>query len=567
MSKRFALLVGMTAYPDDRLNVTTSSQAIRTLVERLRDPENGRFDRVVPLLNQTALDLQLGIASFFEQEMEPGDLVLFYFAGHSLIHHQNVYLATTDTFTEEYLDATTVEIDFVRRRLNGSPAQQVVILDCHFSRIGATDRHTDGFEMLAQALQAKNRAVLIAPERTSALLEGLQGAADSNQDGAITFAELCGYMQSQLPAEATPLTIATQDDLDSLALASCAAKKTAVPLVPPPPITETDVVPPPPASNRRRTGMAALILLLLFIVFGVYAVSSGLFSGDDAVVSAPEPSATTAVIAIPPEASKTPSPTATTEAAATAVATKLPTATETAVVSKTATPKPTNTPKPTTPSTSTATASPAPSSTAKPTVTKKPTATSSTTPAPTSESVPMDVVARQAFLRAGPGINYRILDFPDRGTAVSVIGRNSDATWYNVILEDGTRGWLHVDVLASDDEDAFDDIAIAATIPVPSDDFYDPNVTSSSGNLRLEVYHTYVGTQGDNARLEARLLPETTLVQPTYLSGQTLGLGQIIVEFNRVSDGDYRSEQVEVCMVSATGTPFYCETFPAWKSW
>ena len=210
----------MTAYPDDRLNVTTSSQAIRTLVERLRDPENGRFDRVVPLLNQTALDLQLGIASFFEQEMEPGDLVLFYFAAHSLIHHQNVYLATTDTFTEEYLDATTVEIDFVRRRLNGSPAQQVVILDCHFSRIGATDRHTDGFEMLAQALQAKNRAVLIAPERTSALLEGLQGAADSNQDGTITFAELCAYVQSQLAAEAPPPTIATQDDLDSVALAS-----------------------------------------------------------------------------------------------------------------------------------------------------------------------------------------------------------------------------------------------------------------------------------------------------------------------------------------------------------
>ena len=108
---------------------------------------------------------------------------------------------------------------------------------------------------------------------------------------------------------------------------------------------------------------------------------------------------------------------------------------------------------------------------------------------------------------------------------------------------------------------------IAATIPVPSDDFYDPNVTSSSGNLRLEVYHTYVGTQGDNARLEARLLPETTLIQPTYLSRQTLGLGQIVVEFNRVSDGEYRSEQVEVCMVSATGTPFYCETFPAWKFW
>ena len=90
MSKRFALLVGLTAYPDDRLAVTATSMDIRNLAEQLRDPENGRFDRVESLLNQTAVELQLGIASFFEQEMTPDDLVLFYFAGHSLIHHQNI---------------------------------------------------------------------------------------------------------------------------------------------------------------------------------------------------------------------------------------------------------------------------------------------------------------------------------------------------------------------------------------------------------------------------------------------------------------------------------------------
>ncbi len=356
MSKRFALLVGMTAYPDDRLTVTTSSYDIRTLIEQLRDPENGRFDRVVPLLNQTALDLQLGIASFFEQEMQPDDLVLFYFAGHSLIHHQNIYLATTDTFTEEYLDATTVEIDFVRRRLNASPAQQVVLLDCNFSLIGATDRHIDGFGMLAKAFQAENRAVLIAPQLTGPLVDGLQGAADSDQNGIITFAELCIYMQSQLPEEAASPTIATTDDLDSMVLASCAAEKTAVSIPTPAPSPATETV--PPASTRRRTGIIALILLLLLTVFGVYAVSSGLFSGDGSVASEPAPSATTAVIAIAPEASETPSPTATAEVEKTAVATKIPPVTETAVASKTATPKATNTPKPTAASTSTATASP-----------------------------------------------------------------------------------------------------------------------------------------------------------------------------------------------------------------
>lgn len=179
----------------------------------------------------------------------------------------------------------------------------------------------------------------------------------------------------------------------------------------------------------------------------------------------------------------------------------------------------------------------------------------------------MNVVAQQAFLRAGPGINYRILDFPSRGTAVTVIARDSDATWYNVILEDASRGWLHKDVLAADDEDAFAGISVAATIPVPTDDFYDPILTSSGDSLSLQIYHTYVGTQGDSATLQARLLPATNLIQPTYLSGQELGLGLLIVAFNRVSDGDYTSEQIELCMVSETGVSFYCETVPARKSW
>ena len=168
----------------------------------------------------------------------------------------------------------------------------------------------------------------------------------------------------------------------------------------------------------------------------------------------------------------------------------------------------------------------------------------------------MEIVAQQAFLRAGPGINYRILDFPEQGTAVTIIARNEDSTWYNALLEDGSSGWLHVDVLAADDEDAFDNISPAATIPVPVNEFYDPILTPSGNSLSVQAYHTYVGTYGDTARFEARLLPETDLVQPTYLSGQDLGLGLLIVEFNRVGEGAYTSEQVELCMVAANGTSF-----------
>lgn len=566
MSKRIALLVGMTAYPDDRLAVTATSQDIRTLVDQLRDPENGRFDRVVPLLNQTAVELQLGIANFFEQEMASDDLILFYFAGHSLIHHQNIYLATADTFTEEYLDATTVEVDFVRRRLNACPAQQVVLLDCDFSLVGATDRHTNGFEMLTSAFQAETRAVIVAPQLTGPLLDGLVGPADTNQDGTITFAELAAYAQAHLP-ETDPPSHASHIVLASFPLAFCAGK-TAVPLVPLV-ATETSTT----QSKKRWAGILALVLLLLLAAFTVYAASSGLFASDNegfiessptaVPVIVPETSQTptikageTAVVIHPPPAktaTATPKPTSTT------TKTAMPTQEATVTASPTATAIPTETAVPT--------ATATPTATAAPTATNSPTPSPTATPAPTSVPVPMSVAAQQAFLRAGPDINYRILGFPTRGTAVSVIARNNDATWYNVILEDGTSGWLHKAVLVGDDDAAFDGITIAATIPVPLDDFFDSELTRGDNSLSLQVSHTYVGTQGDNARFQARLLPETDLIQPMYPSGQALGLGLLSVEFNRVGSGDYTSNQMELCMVSESGEPFYCEIISARKTW
>jgi hypothetical protein len=571
MSKRFALLVGMTAYQDDRLAVTATNKEIRSLVERLRDPENGRFDRVVPLLNQTAVELQLGIASFFEQEMQTDDLVLFYFAGHTLIHHQDVYLATADTFTEEYLDATTVEIDFIRRRLNASSAQQVVLLDSHFSLMGATDRHSDGFEMLAKAFKTDNRAVLAASPMTGLVIEGLEGAADANQDGNITFAELADYVQAESAEEETA-AIASNEKLDNVLLAICEVVKTAVPLVPVPETEQVEkAVSPVPTSKRQRYGILALVLLLLLTAFGFYGVSSGWFGGGGVVDEPPEPSPTSAVLAVVPDPSETPTRTPTSTAEATAVPTETPSPTSSATKTATTTATTTDTPEATETSsateTVTVTRTPTNTPATTPTESSAPTDEPASTPGSSSESVPMTVVAQQAFLRAGPGINYRILAFPPQGTAVSVIASNGDGTWYNAILENGTSGWLHVDVLEADDEDAFDDIVVAATIPVPVDEFYDPALTPADNSLSVQVYHTYVGTQGDTARFEARLLPETNLIQPTYPSGQELGIGLLTVDFNRVADGAYTSDQVELCMVSAAGNPFYCETYSARKSW
>jgi hypothetical protein len=53
------------------------------------------------------------------------------------------------------------------------------------------------------------------------------------------------------------------------------------------------------------------------------------------------------------------------------------------------------------------------------------------------------VVAVGANLRTGPGLTYGTLaDGADPGTKLDLIGRNSDSSWLNVVLDDGREGWI-----------------------------------------------------------------------------------------------------------------------------
>jgi uncharacterized protein YgiM (DUF1202 family) len=96
------------------------------------------------------------------------------------------------------------------------------------------------------------------------------------------------------------------------------------------------------------------------------------------------------------------------------------------------------------------TATPIPTSTLIPTNTLPPTdtpfvptATATPTPAPTV-AVRGVVNNRSANvrLRVGPGTDYEPLRTVQSGTPLIVIGVSSDLLWYNVLLEDGTEGWM-----------------------------------------------------------------------------------------------------------------------------
>jgi hypothetical protein len=102
-----------------------------------------------------------------------------------------------------------------------------------------------------------------------------------------------------------------------------------------------------------------------------------------------------------------------------------------------------------------------PTFTATPTNTATPTFTVSPTPIPQVE-----VSVSSASLRQGPGTIYPILRYLYQGDVVAVLAKDSsEGDWYNVILDDGTRGWLAASASRLFDENSINIIPIAATIP------------------------------------------------------------------------------------------------------
>jgi hypothetical protein len=538
MAKRVALLVGWTEYGDGRLIAPHPGATLAALAEALRQPQHGRFHSVRLLVEQTAVDAQLAIAAFLEQPRDPEDLLLLYLSGHCLFVGEEAVLAASDAFSEPYLDATTIQAEFLKRRLRQCPARAVLILDVVYSRAdGAPEPEAE--KLLERAFAAPEYALLLAARQagqpeppvspTHSLAAGLRDlAAGGGGNGRFTLRDWFDSA-AQSASFVVKQASAGQGEWEIVA----GAETTAVAPVSP-------TTPPPTVTKRLAPIVLALLALLLLLFGGLYTLN------NRPAASATSPTKTDPLPPITAPATAGVTYTATPPATPLPTLQPLPTSDQ---------PTPTAIPQATPQATPTSDQPPATNDQPPPTITA--------TPAP----IPMEIAAEAAFLRSGPGINYRIISYPVRGTGVTAVARSGDATWYNVTLPDGQTGWIYTDVVRSDDAAAGADLPIAATIPAPANEFYDFALQDTGQTLIAQVYHVYVGTAGQEAFLRARLLPETDQVQPTYRNGTRLGFGLFLVEFARSGAVPYRSSQVEFCMVNSAGDPFFCQTFPAVREW
>jgi hypothetical protein len=122
----------------------------------------------------------------------------------------------------------------------------------------------------------------------------------------------------------------------------------------------------------------------------------------------------------------------------------------------TATPMPTPTDTPVPP-----TETPTPEPTATPTSTSAPEPTATATATPVAQ--PQVSSASAINVRGGPGTVYPVVGQLQPGRPVDVLGRNSDRTWWQVRLGNGSEGWVAASVV--DVTGPVDGIAVAANIP------------------------------------------------------------------------------------------------------
>jgi Caspase domain len=238
VGQRYAVVIGVSRYLDQRLNLRFADRDALAIRDFLVDPKGGGFDpaKVEYLVNGNATAANIRTALFtFLTKPRPNDLVVVYFAGHGAPdpkRPQNYYLLGYDTDVEN-MGGTAIPMWELQAAFERTVQANIVSLvdACHSEGVGK------GLPNLAsqawtQASYGQRRAILTASEInqfseesdrwggghgvfTYYVLRGLEGAADTNRDGRVSVGELFDYVHNHVLA-------ATQGEQAPTALAGVA---------------------------------------------------------------------------------------------------------------------------------------------------------------------------------------------------------------------------------------------------------------------------------------------------------------------------------------------------------
>ena len=210
--KRIAIVIGCNRYQSPGLNpLEFAEKDARAIQDRLANPEIGGFDKVYSFDSSSTLhDIRLTIFQVLE-ETRSEDKVVFYFSGHGIRYDSQLYLAINETDKKSPPITAISTRELLENLEKARAARKCVILDCCYS--GAIGKKGDAAELLdfdedLKVHQGRGVVVLTSSLEyeeslesskhghslfTHYLLEGMDGAADEDEDGVITPSELYRY--------------------------------------------------------------------------------------------------------------------------------------------------------------------------------------------------------------------------------------------------------------------------------------------------------------------------------------------------------------------------------------
>lgn len=220
--KRYAIVVGINEYNDRAISALSKARNDAKAVGKVLK-EIGQFDQVFVMtddidvredhhhLYPTKLKIEEKLESIL-RFATPDDLIVFFFSGHGISDYdENGYLLTVDTVSEkEKKFETSLRVDWIVNRLKATKIKKsLLILDAcrevldskkSLERDSIKEKIYDQAEVAATFYSTKAGFYSYEDDEsdygvfTKHLIYGMEGRADENNDGVVSFSELEVYV-------------------------------------------------------------------------------------------------------------------------------------------------------------------------------------------------------------------------------------------------------------------------------------------------------------------------------------------------------------------------------------
>ncbi len=219
--KRYAIVIGINNYQDTAISDLSKARNDAKIIGKILR-EQGQFDQVFVMTDDvdprndkenlfpTKLNIEEKIDSVLRFS-DPNDLFVFYFSGHGISDpDENGYLVTVDTVTDKQFNTSLRIQEIVAKFQSRKIRKSLLVLDAcrdvlyaskSSSRNSILEKDYKEAEVAATFYSTKAGYYSYEDDETDYgvftkyMVMGLEGKADSNGDGIVSFTELEQYVQ------------------------------------------------------------------------------------------------------------------------------------------------------------------------------------------------------------------------------------------------------------------------------------------------------------------------------------------------------------------------------------